>query len=282
MENRSNDITEEIRRLIVEKLNTFNGSKSADKGRYFILLPTEKTVYYTLWFFNPEAMFNPYIYLSLLDMNAIGSVSKAIKMIANSFYPLSISNDSNISFSNGDDIITFGKYRRHHLVDIYTIDPKYILWIADKYEAHVKSEQRFKELAVSYSRIYLDLNTRRKYKAPVSQYIGTPGEKLTALSLTIIRIRLEDNPYKTKIVGGMEYFYVDQLLTAVDTAGNLFVLTLKATDRSLTSHTLALNDRKYKTGDKINLTSAKVMKHFESHKIKYTRLGYVKITEEMV
>ena len=40
-----------------------------------------------------------------------------------------------------------------NLHDIYTIDPRYVVWIADKYEPHVKSEMRFKELAVTYSKI---------------------------------------------------------------------------------------------------------------------------------
>lgn len=35
---------------------------------------------------------------------------------------------------------------------------------------------RFKELAVTYSKIYLDLQTRKKYKMPVSRFVGTPGE----------------------------------------------------------------------------------------------------------
>ena len=37
---------------------------------------------------------------------------------------------------------------------------------------------RFKELAVTYSKIYLDLQTRKKYKMPVSRFVGTPGEKI--------------------------------------------------------------------------------------------------------
>ena len=77
--------------------------------------------------------------------------------------------------------------------DIYTIDPRYVVWIADKYEPHVKSEMRFKELAVTYSKIYLDLQTRKKYKMPVSRFVGTPGEKLSDLKLTITKVRIEDD-----------------------------------------------------------------------------------------
>ena len=59
---------------------------------------------------------------------------------------------------------------------------------------------RFKELAVTYSKIYLDLQTRKKYKMPVSRFVGTPGEKLSDLKLTITKVRIEDDSYKTQII----------------------------------------------------------------------------------
>ena len=149
-------------------------------------------------------------------------------MVSNSFLPLFITTDIKDSPDNGDDIISFGKYRGYHLHDIYTIDPRYVVWIADKYEPHVKSEMRFKELAVTYSKIYLDLQTRKKYKMPVSRFVGTPGEKLSDLKLTITKVRIEDDSYKTQIIRGTEYFYVDQLLTAVDIAGKLLFIEDKS------------------------------------------------------
>ena len=194
-------------------------------------------------------------------------------MVSNSFLPLFITTDIKDSPDNGDDIISFGKYRGYHLHDIYTIDPRYVVWIADKYEPHVKSEMRFKELAVTYSKIYLDLQTRKKYKMPVSRFVGTPGEKLSDLKLTITKVRIEDDSYKTQIIRGTEYFYVDQLLTAVDIAGNYFLLRIKAKDRSLTTQTLPPGAHAFQVGEKLTLTSAKVLKHIESRTIKYTRIG---------
>ena len=219
MDENTSGLSGEIQKMILDKLNTFNRGKTSDKGRYYILLPTSKTLYYTLWFFTPSATYHPTVYLANLDLNAISSVNKAIKMVSNSFLPLFITTDIKDSPDNGDDIISFGKYRGYHLHDIYTIDPRYVVWIADKYEPHVKSEMRFKELAVTYSKIYLDLQTRKKYKKPVSRFVGTPGEKLSDLKLTITKVRIEDDSYKTQIIRGTEYFYVDQLLTAVDIAG---------------------------------------------------------------
>ena len=277
MDENTSGISGEIQKMILDKLNTFNRGKTSDKGRYYILLPTSKTLYYTLWFFTPSATYHPTVYLANLDLNAISSVNKAIMMVSNSFLPLFITTDIKDSPDNGDDIISFGKYRGYHLHDIYTIDPRYVVWIADKYEPHVKSEMRFKELAVTYSKIYLDLQTRKKYKMPVSRFVGTPGEKLSDLKLTITKVRIEDDSYKTQIIRGTEYFYVDQLLTAVDIAGNYFLLRIKAKDRSLTTQTLPPGAHAFQVGEKLTLTSAKVLKHIESRTIKYTRIGYIKI-----
>lgn len=276
MEKEGSEITKEIEKIIQEKLDIFNQGRSSDKGRYYILLPTGKTLYYTLWFYSPVSVYHSFIYLSNLELNIIGSVNKALKMVANSFLTLSIIREIDTSWDNGDDLITFGKYKGHHLQDIYTIDPKYVLWIADKYEPRVKSEYRFKELAVTYGQVYLDLQTRRRYKIPVSHFVGTPGEKLTDLTLTITRVRLEDDYYKTKVIDGIAYFYVDQLFTAVDTAGNLFLFVMKATDRSLSSRTLPAGCRLYQPGEKITIRSAKIVRHVELRNIKYTKLGYLK------
>lgn len=270
-------ITEEILKMIRGKLEVFNRGKVAGKGRYYILLPNEKTLYYTLWFYNPLAVYHSFIYLSSLELNAIGSVAKAMRLTANSYLPLSIIREIDSYVENGDDLILFGRYRGHHLQEIYTIDPRYLLWLADKYEPRVKSEHRFKEMAANYAQAYLDLQTRRRYKTSSSQFVGEVGGRLTDFSLTVVRVRVTDDHYKTKIVGGVPHFYVDQLLTATDEAGNLFLLTMKAIDRSLVSGMLATGSHAYVYGEKLKIASAKILKHVELHTIKYTKLGYVKL-----
>ena len=109
MDENTSGISGEIQKMILDKLNTFNRGKTSDKERYYILLPTSKTLYYTLWFFTPSATYHPTVYLANLDLNAISSVNKAIKMVSNSFLPLFITTDIKDSPDNGDDIISFGK-----------------------------------------------------------------------------------------------------------------------------------------------------------------------------
>ena len=265
-----------IEQFVLDKLNTFNEGRNTDKGVYFILLPNEKTAYYTLWFYNPAAEFHPNVFLSTLDVNAINSVEKAMKTTANSFARLTIKMRLESISHNADDIVSFGKYRGYHLFEVAAIDPKYVTWIANKYEARVQSERRFKELAATYSWVYQDLNTSRTHKVPVSRFIGTIDEKLNDLHLSVRRVKVEDNPYKTRSIRGTTHFYVDQKIVASDESGNLFFFTIRASDRSLESGKLSNADHAYQAGEIMHIRSAKVIKHYTSRNIRYTKLGYIK------
>lgn len=277
MKNHFPDISEEIFREIMQKLESFNVGKRADEGEYCILFPTEKSLYYTLWFHNPSAGYYPYIFISNLELNALSSVNRAMRITFNSYRTLNITDTIGTKFLNGDDIFTFGKYRGRHLQDVYAIDPHYITWVADKFEPHVRSEFRFHELALTYNKVYIDLQSGKKLRGARGSYVGKPGDKLTNLRLVISKVRIEDDSYKTRIYNGIEYFYVDQLLTAKDADDNMFLLTIKATDRSLSSRILSPNSHAFHVGEMIAISSAKVLKHIESHQFRYTKLGYVKL-----
>lgn len=271
------NISDYIEQFVLDKLDTFNEGRNADKGVYYILLPNEKTAYYTLWFYNPVAEYHPNVFLSTLDVNAINSVEKAMKAVANSFARLTIKMHIDSISHNADDILSFGKYRGYHLFEVAVIDPKYVTWIAAKYEARVQSERRFKELAATYSSVYQDLNTSRIHKMPISRFVGTIDEKLSDIHLTIQRVKVEDNPYKTRVIRGTTHFYVDQKIVAADESGNLFFFTIRATDRSLSSGKLSNADHAYQAGEKMHIRSAKVIKHYTSRNIRYTKLGYIKL-----
>lgn len=271
------NISDYIEQFVLDKLNVFNEGRNEDKGVYYILLPNEKTAYYTLWFYNPTAEYHPNVFLSTLDVNVINSIGKAMTTVANSFAKLTIKIRLASISHNADDMISFGKYRGYHLFEVALIDPKYVTWIANKYEARIQSERRFKELAATYSWVYQDLNTSRTHKMPVSRFVGEIDEKLTDLHLTIRRVKIEDNPYKTSIIRGTTHFYVDQKIIAADDSENLFFFTIRATDRSLESGKLSNSDHAYTVGEKLHIRSAKVIKHYASRNIRYTKLGYVKV-----
>ena len=199
-----------------------------------------------------------------------------MKTTTNSFARLTIKMRLESISHNADDIVSFGKYRSYHLFEVAAIDPKYVTWIANKYEARVQSERRFKELAATYSWVYQDLNTSRMHKVPVSRFIGTIDEKLNDLHLSVRRVKVEDNPYKTRSIRGTTHFYVDQKIVASDESGNLFFFTIRASDRSLERGKLSNADHAYQAGEIMHIRSAKVIKHYTSRNIRYTKLGYIK------
>ena len=272
-----NNISDYIEQFVLDKLNLFNEGRNEDKGVYYILLPNEKTVYYTLWFYRPTAEYHPNVFLSTLDVNAINSIEKAMKTVVNSFAKLIIRTRIDSISHNADDVISFGKYHGYHLFEVTLIDPKYVAWIANKYEARVQSERRFKELAATYSWVHQDLHTSRIHKIPISRFVGTLDEKLNDLHLSVKRIKVEDNPYKTRMIRGTTHFYVDQKIVATDESGNLFFFTIRATDRSLESGKLSNADHAYQVGEKMHIRSAKVINHYTSRNIRYTKLGYIKL-----
>lgn len=281
--NKISGISVEIERIVLEKLDAFNEGKASDKERYYLVAPTEKTVYYTLWFYSSAAVYHPFVFLDRLELNLLNSLDKAMKIVANSCYPLTVTpatgRTAESSCDHGDDLITFGKYRGHTLQEIFTIDPRYVAWLADKYEPRVKNEFRFKELATVYHRVYIDLHTPRKYKVAAGKNAPAPGEKLTDLLLTIVRVRTEDDPYKTRFVSGTANFYVDQLITAVDSNENLYSFTVKASGRSLQSRTLNAADHAYRPGEKLVIASAKILRYFRSNNNRYIRLGYIRFKD---
>ena len=276
MDRYDSGITDEIRKMVIERLTTFNQGKIPNQGRYYIMLPTPQTAYYTLWFYNPEAIYHSFVCLSNLELTIIGSLNKAMRMTANSFLPLGVVREIDSAINNGDDILTFGKYRGFHLQEVYTIDPRYVLWIANKYEPRVKSEFRFKELACNYSKAYQDLQTQKRDKPSGCHFVGNVGDKLENIHLTITKVKIEDNAYRTKVVNGTCLFFVDQLITAIDKVGNRFLFSIKAKDRSLTSGVLPPSAHAYQKGEAVVITSAKILKHLVLHNTKYTKLGYIK------
>ena len=168
--------------------------------------------------------------------------------------------------SNGDDLIFFGKYRGHFLHEILKVDPAYLSWIAYKFTPRIPKQERFVKIAQAYHSVHLDLMQRKsKEKHSASRYLGELGEKLADLKLKVIRVRLEDDPYKTRINGTVPQFFVKQVLTLTDASGNLVSCTLSGIEHE------------YRPGEIIYVASARVSRRYESYGSKYTRISHVKL-----
>ena len=124
--------------------------------------------------------------------------------------------------SKGDDIISFGKYHGHFLHEIFRIDPAYVSWIAYKFTPRIPKQERFVQIAQVYHSVHLDIQKRQAHqKYSTSRFLGKEGDKVKELTLKVLRVRLEDDPYKTTVKGTTPYFYVRQILTLEDPIGNL-------------------------------------------------------------
>ena len=179
--------------------------------------------------------------------------------------------------SNGDDLIFFGKYRGHFLHEILKIDPSYLSWIAYKFTPKIPKQERFVKIAQAYHSIHLDIMQRKsREKRSSSRYLGELGEKLTDLKLKVTRVRLEDDPYKTRVNGTTPQFFVKQILTLTDASGNLAVMSIPSKNPSAVSCTLSGIEHEYRLGEIIYIESAKVSRRYESYGSKYTRLSHVK------
>ena len=88
----------------------------------------------------------------------------------------------------------------------------------------------------------------------------------------MLNVRLQVDNYKPD-------FYVDQNVLAADRDGNRFVFLVKAAAASLSPYSLSSHSRVITVRQSLSLRSAKVMGHYESRGVRYTRLGYVKFNE---
>ena len=141
--------------------------------------------------------------------------------------------------------------------------------MSNRFEPEKKKLLKLKETAQCFAVVHTELSPPRRpaYRSP-SRYVGEKGKKLEALRLKILYVKQQVDTYKPD-------FYIDQRILAADSQGNRYTFTEKAAGRSQTPKALSCFSRQLSPGMEITL-SARVMGHYESQGVKYTRLGYVK------
>ena len=93
---------------------------------------------------------------------------------------------------------------------------------------------------------------------------------LTDLHLEVLGTRLQLDAYKTT------GYYVDQSVLAADADGNRYTFIIKAAASSMSPEMLSCYTKKINPHESLYIKSAKVLSHYESKGIKYTRIGYLK------
>lgn len=275
-------ISEAEQTLLYNKLNEYNRGRSSFKeaGVYLVVLPRSGNPNYSLWFYSPELEKQSILYIHDLSPDIHEALRMASTMLYYSCRCLAIMEYHEKRMrSNGEDIVFFGKYRGHFLHEILKIDPAYLSWIAYKFTPKIPKQERFVKIARAYHSVHLDFMLRKSRNVRQPQrYLGELGEKLNNLKLKVLRVRLEDDPYKTRVKGTTAQFYVKQMLTLVDPSGNRAVFSIPSNYPSTASGTLSALEHAYQPGEIVYLASARVSRIYENSGIKYTRLSHVKLT----
>lgn len=128
-----------------------------------------------------------------------------------------------------------------------------------------------------YHSVHLDIQRRKTYQTTGGRFLGKEGEKVENLTLTVLSVRLEDNPYKTQLKGTTPYFYVRQVLKLKDSIGNFVSIRLNARTASRKSCQLPAVEHAYQVGELMEIASARIARTYIIGSTKYTRLTHVKL-----
>ena len=260
-------ISESEQALLYAKLNEYNRGKASFKeaGVYLVVLPRPGKPNYSLWLYSPLPEKQSILYIHDLSPD----INESLRIASTMFYYsrrcliLMDYNEKRMQ-SNGDDLIFFGKYRGHFLHEILKVDPAYLSWIAYKFTPKIPKQERFVKIAQAYHSVHLDVMLRKsKEVRRKSRYLGEVNEKLTDLKLKVMRVRLEDDPYKTRVYGTTPQFFVKQILTLNDASGNLVTMSIPSKTPSTVSCTLSGIEHEYRPGEIIYVASARVSRLFE-------------------
>ena len=275
-------ISESEQALLYAKLNEYNRGRSSFKeaGVYLVVLPRPGKPNYSLWLYSPLPEKQSILYIHDLSPD----INESLRMASTLFYYsrrclILVDYNEKRMQSNGDDLIFFGKYRGHFLHEILKIDPAYLSLDRLQVTPKIPKQERFVKIAQAYHSVHLDIMLRKtKETRRASRYLGEVNEKFDRLKvLKVMRVRLEDDPYKTRINGTTPQFFVKQILTLNDASGNLVTMSIPSKTPSAISCTLSGIEHEYRPGEIIYVASARVSRLFESYGSKYTRLSNVKL-----
>jgi len=161
---------------LVESHNAQIGETSKTISFYMVDVTGHKSVYYTLYRFNPQASKNPYSYLGNLSTDLMQAVQKictgrGLKV------ELITTDNFNPEFPKSG-LLSFGKHKDKSLDQIYSEDPGYVLWLASKFEPRTKHMADIVQHAKHIAEAHWQMVTEQNKAECTSQYIGSVGERL--------------------------------------------------------------------------------------------------------
>lgn len=273
-------ISKNEQELLYQKLNEYNRGRASYKeaGAYLVVLPRTGYLRYSLWIYSPLPERQSIFFIQDLSEDIHESLRAASSLCYYSPRCLLITEyNAKRMQSQRDDIISFGKYHGHFLHEIFRIDPGYITWVAYKFTPRIPKQERFVQIAQIYHSVHLDIQKRQaQQKYSTSRFLGKEGDKVKDLTLKVLRVRVEDDPYKTTVRGTTPFFYVRQILTLEDPIGNLVTFRTGARSPSRESCQVPATEHAFQPGETVYIASARISCTFTSGNKQYTRLNYVK------
>ncbi len=265
------NVNPEMADKIFSKIDVFNQGRRQDTGYYALSTATDFRTYYALWRIFPDSVVPP-LFIRTLALTFEDAAARSFEYLRNCNVALKVLDNRWFEpyYGLSDDVVSFGKYRGKRLAEIYYVDPRYVLWLANKCELQGKKYEKLIVLAKGFARVYFETTVPKKNLPVASRPIGEIGEKLDGLELTVLAVRLQPDRYKKD-------FYVDQNVLAVDADGNRFSFVLKGAAPSLNPYVLSCYSRAVHLQEVIRVASAKVLSHYQSKGVNYTRIGYVKM-----
>ena len=265
--------------VLYQKLNEYNLKKASFKevGAYLVVLPRADCPRYSLWIYSPLPERQSIFYIFDLSEDIHEALRMASTLCYYSPRPLSLVEYNAKRMQNkGDDIISFGKYHGHYLHEILRIDPGYLTWIAFKFTPRIPKQERFAHIARIYHSVYIDILQRKAKQPPAGRFLGKEGEKVTDLTLTVLSVRLEDDPYKTQ-----SQRYDPLLLCPANTKAERHLRKSCDFPRQLPHGKQAFVpttavEHAYRTDETVHIASARIAGTYTIGKNKWTRLNYVK------
>lgn len=267
--------------LLYQKLALYNQGRASykEEGAYLVVLPRDGHPVYTLWIYSPLPERQTIFYICDLSAGIHESMRTASTLCYYSKRPLYLMEyNAKRMQPRSDDLIFFGKYHGHYLHEILRIDPAYLGWIAYKFEPRIPKQGRFVQIARLYYSVHLDVQRRKTTTASTSHHLGKEGEKVENLILTVLQVRLEDNPYKTQYHQGQAIFFVRQIIRLQDILGNLVTLRLQAKTGSRASSQLPATEHAFQPGETVRIASARIAQTYFIGNKAVTRLSHVKFS----
>ena len=146
-----------------------------------------------------------------------------------------------------------------------------MLWLAHKFEARNPRDKKLAVLAKAFATVHYETVIRKHHLPAGSVFYRSAGRKA--------------DRFTSGSPGGQDYkldaykttgYYVDQSVLAADADGNRYTFIIKAAASSMSPEMLSCYTKKINPHESLYIKSAKVLSHYESKGIKYTRIGYLK------